>query len=145
MSRDWTPRECLAAEKLLNGKTWFDISKEMRLISKDGKETPMLSSDFCAFIQQFDYLKRIGADAVRPLWIKYEDDCKEVLQYVEDCLAAYIERRERIESWVCDWFDGELDPGFYYAEHNNERFREEAEALESRLVADRNHSAPIPH
>lgn len=143
MSRDWTPRECLIAEKTLNGKTWFDISKEMTFISSSGKETPMLSQDFCTFICQFNYLKRVGIDTTRPFWEKYDEGCQEVLRYIENCLASYIERNERVEEWVCDWFDGELDPGFYYAEHNNERFREEAEELSNKLQIEKATQPPL--
>lgn len=128
MSRDWTPREQLAAEVILEGRTWLDVSRGMT-ITHNGKEFPMCPAEYCDFLEQFNYLKRVGYDAVYPLYIRYGGKCFSVIQEIEEALTQYIENGVRIKSWVCDWFDGKLDPGFYYSAHNNECFLAEAERM----------------
>ena len=126
MSRDWTPREQLAAEAILEGRTWLDVSRGMT-ITYNGTEKPMCPAEYCDFLEQFNYFKRVGYDAVFPLYKKYGDSCIETMRDLEHGLAHYITTGEPIIPWLRDWFEGELDEGFYYRERNDELFREYAE------------------
>lgn len=126
MSRDWTPKEMLAAEAILDGRTWLDVSRGMT-ISYNGTEKPMCPSDYCDFLEQFSYFKHVGYDAVYPLYKKYGNTCFEPLNDMNNQLAGYIEHKEPASPWLMNWFEGELDEDFYHSERNNELFREYAE------------------
>lgn len=129
MSRDWTPREQLLSESILKDKTWRDITNEMMFVNQDGTTEPMYNEKTLNFINQFNYLSRIGFDAVLPIYKKYGEKCKQVLLYVEKCLTKYIENGIILEKWISDWFEGKLSKQFYYAEENNQLFFLEVEKL----------------
>lgn len=129
MSQDWTPREQLLAESLLDGRTWRDVAKGLSFVKQDGTTVPMYEESTLNFINQFDYLSRIGFDAIYPIYKKYGEKCKEALKIVESHLYEYIQNNIIKEKWIVDWFEGKLDENFYYSTENNRLFFKYVEQL----------------
>ena len=53
MSQDWTPKEQLLAESLLEGRTWRDVAKGLSFVKQDGTTVPMYEESTLNFINQF--------------------------------------------------------------------------------------------
>ena len=126
MSRDFTPRELLLAEKTLpEGKTWRDMGKSLVFVRPDGTKEPMYNSKTDDFIYQFDYIGRIGFEMART-FIRMmggldgnEEFIKNAFEYVENRLVCLINTDTCDDEYLEKWFNGKLDPGYYYSEENN--------------------------
>lgn len=138
MSRDWTPREHLAASRRMVALGYDGILDSMRntfFVHKDGTQTPLYSEEEIALREQFPYFGSLYEyfpelyDALS----KYENR-SEFLEQKETELAEFIATgKGDPESYLLRWFNGELDKNFYYSERNDallmERACEEAATL----------------
>lgn len=124
MSRDWTPRQMYYADKEMkadNGYGFLDMSVTWH--DSKGNEYPMFSDEELDFCKQYP----VFGLTFEPLWKWYDsqDDkrrAKIVIEMVEKKLAAYIsgnsEKTDKLTT-VQKWFEGKLDPAFYYNADNN--------------------------
>lgn len=134
MSRDWTPREHLAAEQynIKNGlgsiwdffeRTeihWTNFSTE-RICSDEEltlrKQFPVLGK-LMSNTGEYNFLSLYEKLSVIPCGI-------ELLRSKDHELALYIETGiGNKDSALIKWFEGKLDPGFYYGEYNHHLFGE---------------------
>lgn len=126
MSRNWTPREMLLHESLLEGKTWRDVSKGLS-ISYKGKTTPMINDDDNKILDSYNYLGRLYPDNLCSVYRNLKElNSLGILDDIEKELSDYIEDGVEIpNSPVIRWFDGKLVSNFYYSEENDMLLEEE--------------------
>ena len=122
MSRDWTPRETRAVERdnIATGRLPRFLDLEIR----DMSGTPMMSAEETAFRKEYPLL----GTTFDPLWEFYNSHADQttrgLIARMERMLTAYENGAEIAEKVPAEWFDGKLDPGFYYRTENNRRFLE---------------------
>ena len=137
MSRDWTPQQLHAVDKQMNGSlheqviTWAYNGESITIHdpnSEDGKTFPNFYFLGC------DVFKRLKEKCS----IKFMSSIEMVLAEIIDIVDGFdspcdsisdemLEQNIKLElmtlaKLVRDWFEGKLDPGFYYNEWNNELF-----------------------
>lgn len=125
MSRDFTPRQSLEAEKYTGISLW-DIM-ERGILSYNGVETPMYDADEVALRKNYPLLGKL-INKFTDLYTSLTniDGGLDVLRDKDNELAMYIEQgKGDFTSYLVKWFEGELDPNFYYSERNEEMFTEE--------------------
>ncbi len=139
MSRDWTPKQLYLVDKHLNGNL-----REQKITWELNGETYVIHDPEGEMEKAFPNLTFLGNDIVKSL----KEKCKITFIYdVESCLTGItelldsfnnsnrdiadseIETHMKKSYWVLgklirDWFEGKLDPDFYYNERNNEIFIE---------------------
>lgn len=137
MSRDLTPREMYTVEQhnIRNGlgSLWDFMKNTVWVIN--GVRIPLCTEDTLSRRQEYPLLGRFYERFDELYAFLSELDCgKELLGRYEAELRVYIETGKGDKnSDLLRWFEGELDEGFYYREHNDELLMEsiqnEAKAL----------------
>ena len=122
MGRSFTPSELLAAEFVLNGKTWADVASTLTIQLGNEPPKPMYTEQEIEIIRKYNFLGRTYQDDLIRLYAQgYE---KELL-IVENEIQSFIENNGPMDdSVISRWFYGKLDPTFYYEKRNNELFAE---------------------
>lgn len=123
MSRDWTPRELYEFEKFSikvgHGSLW-DFMKTTTL-TINGETFPMVSEESISRRQDFPLLGRLFEeyDKLYSFLVQVNGGL-ELLRRHEEELDAYITTGQGAKgSPLIKWFEGELDPRFYYRETND--------------------------
>jgi hypothetical protein len=139
MSRDWTPKQLYLVDKQMNNK----LRNQTITLELNG-ETTIIHDPNGEMEKAFPNLTFIGGDVFKRLKekssVEFIYDVESVLTAITELLDSYgIPAREIADSdieanvkeslWqlaklVRDWFEGKLDPGFYYNELNNAIFLE---------------------
>ena len=125
MSRDFTPRESLAAEKYTGISLWHFM--ETTVIIYNGEEKLLHDPADVALRKEYPLLGKLINDFpdLYAQLIKI-DGGLDILREKDNELAIYIEQgKGDFESYLVRWFEGELDTNFYYSERNEEMFIEE--------------------
>ena len=124
MSRDFTPREVLIMEKHTKISVFDFMSTTV--IQYNGKEEPLYTSEAIALRKQFPLFgKLINRFELLYNPLSEVNGGIEFLKEKEKELKVYIEAEKGdLKSYLVRWFDGELDPNFYYSERNEELFVE---------------------
>lgn len=137
MSRDWTPKQLYLFDKQMNG----ELRKAKLTYEIEGKDY-VLHDPEGKMEKAFPNLTFLGGDIFQKL--KNESsglfivDVEIVLTGIIEILDSFkspsidindsdIEANIKEKYWTLarltrDWFEGKLDPGFYYNEWNNELF-----------------------
>ena len=124
MSRDFTPREVIVVEKC-TGVSYFNFMSTT-VICCNGKEEPLYTPEAIALRKQFPLFGKL----VNRFELLYNPLSEieggiDFLKEKERELKTYIEvEKGDLNSYLVKWFEGELDPNFYYSERNEELFRE---------------------
>ncbi len=139
MSKDWTPQQFHAVDKSLNG----DLSSQTLSAEIEGK-TYVIHDPNSEDGKAFPNLYFLGNDIYKVLKkecsitfvydvemmlaeiINIVDGFKSPLSSIDDETLKLSVKPEHLAlaMLVRDWFEGKLDPGFYYNEWNNEVFAE---------------------
>ena len=125
MSRDFTPRDVIAAEKY-TGISFFTFMNTA-IVHANGKEEPLYTPEAIALREQFPLFGKL----VNRFELLYNPLSRmeggiEFLKRKEKELEKYLETpKGDPESYLVKWFNGELDPNFYYSEYNEELFVKE--------------------
>lgn len=125
MSRDFTPRDVITAEKY-TGISFFEFMNTT-IIRANGKEEPLYTPEAIALRKRFPLFGKL----VNRFELLYNPLSEieggiEFLKEKEKELETYIETESgNPESYLVKWFNGELDPNFYYSEYNEELFIKE--------------------
>lgn len=125
MSRDFTPKEKLMTEKYM-GISIFDFFSNTKICYKD-EEKPLYTSEEISNRKQFPLFgKLINKFEFSFFPLSKLERGEEFLREKEKELEEWIEKGEGdYNSYLVKWFEGELDPCFYYSERNEEMFIEE--------------------
>ena len=137
MSRDWTPKQLYLVDKQMDN----ELRKRTITLEFNGEIT-VIHDPEGEMEKTFPNLTFLGGDIFK----KIKDKCEVTFVYdVEAALTEIIRLTDNhpandvsdsdIESCIKegwwqlakltrDWFEGKLDPGFYYNEQNNEAFIE---------------------
>lgn len=124
MSRDFTPRQSLIVEEATGISLWGFM--EHTTLSYAGKETPLYDPSEVVLrksypllgklLSRFSYLYKALANI---------DGGLDFLRNKDIELARYVKSGDgNLESYLIKWFEGTLDPNFYYSERNEEMFIE---------------------
>ena len=137
MSRDWTPQMLHAVDKQMNGTlheqviTWEINGKSETMYnpnSEDGKAFPnfyFLGCDVFKRLKEkcsieFIYSIEMVLTAIIDIVDGFDNPCSSISdEMLEQNIKLELMRLAKL---VRDWFEGKLDPGFYYNEWNNELF-----------------------
>lgn len=125
MSRDFTPKESLAAEKY-TGFSMFDMM-EHTVLSYKGEEKPLYTPEQISLRKQFPLFGKL-VNRFESLFFPLSkiEGGEEFLREKEKELEKWIENgKGDYNSYLIKWFEGDLDPNFYYSERNEEMFIEE--------------------
>ena len=128
MSRNMTPSELLSMERALqqvNGFSLIEMMRTITLVCNDIEER-IHSDDEIALREQYPLLGKL-MDRFPVLYEELEKipGGLEVLRCKERDLQTYISLDIGDKSSpLIKWFEGELDPNFYYCERNEELFIE---------------------
>lgn len=119
MSRDWTPREMIEVDRCyFKNKPFLEIAKNTVFTDSKGNESPLLSEEEYHICKKCKYLGSLLLSEFAGLYQSLES--KDVLLDYEEILRKYIEEGiGDTEEPVIKWFNGKLDPNFYYNEINN--------------------------
>lgn len=124
MSRDFTPRDVIAAEKY-TGISFFEFMATT-IMCVEGKERQLYPAEEIALRKQFPLFGKLVnrfESLYNPL-SKIEGGI-EFLKEKEKELEIYLETEKGDpESYLVKWFNGDLDPNFYYSEYNESLFVE---------------------
>lgn len=134
MGRDWTPREHLAVEKfnIENGlgSIWDFLEKTVMHFGAGDTER-ICPDEELALRKQFPVLGKLMSNTGEYSFLSVCEklSCLEGgidLLHAKDLeLATYIETGVGDEnSALIKWFNGELDPSFYYGDYNDKLFGE---------------------
>ena len=129
MSRDWTPRELFYANKRYNFR-----NQSFVLQRSDGKEYPLGPSK--REKELYPNLSFLGEGVLKQM--KESGLCDEDIIVFENELKTIVENEDigiPASNWdrtdvdeslrlTAQWFQGKLDPSFYYRERNDEIFVE---------------------
>ena len=128
MSRDWTPHEHYAVNKYHEehgGPTAWDIY-EHTVVHMGNETFAYCEKEELALRKQFPlfgFLLNTFPEVHKSL--SGIPGGVDLLKKREEELSAYIETGTGDKSSaLIRWFEGKLDPCFYYSEHNEELFRE---------------------
>lgn len=130
MSRDWTPREHLAAEQfnIENGLgSIWDFLERTKFHNLDGTVYRICSDEELVLRKQFPYLGKLLSNGFANLYVSLSkiNGGLELLHSKDEELAVYIESGKGDEnSALIKWFNGTLDENFYYSEYNHKLFAE---------------------
>jgi hypothetical protein len=125
MSRDLTPRQTLVMEKY-TGFSVFDMMEHTTLLYK-GEEQPLYTPEQISLRKQFPLFGKL-INNFESLFFPLSkiEGGEEFLREKEKELEKWIEKEEGdYNSYLIKWFEGELDPNFYYSERNEEMFIDE--------------------
>lgn len=122
MSRDWTPRELHMADEYCFKETGEYMHDRKIVLVLNGKETDerMDCMKYPDLYEKFPNLSFLwGADYVK----KYQT---QNLAYVEEQLSLIVSGNitNDTDKTILRWYNGELDPHFYYREENDEILKE---------------------
>ena len=126
MSRDYTPRELLASEKVAlarGGPSMWDMLKDTT-IHCGATSYPLCSAEELENRRKYEYIGKLldNFGAFYNELIQYANGIK-LLERKETELKRYIEQGQGDESDYCIlWFNGRLDSDFYHASRNHELF-----------------------
>ena len=126
MSRDFTPKESWAFERWSiangHGDKWdFLANTKMHY---NGEEWPLCTAEELEIRKQFPYIGKLieNFQELHDALNKLEGGL-DLLRKKDEELALYIEKgKGSRDSYLVLWFEGELDPNFYYAENNHKLF-----------------------
>lgn len=125
MSRDFTPRQNLATEEYTGISLWDFM--EHTILSYNGEEAPLYDAEEVALRKSYPLLGKL-VNKFTDLYTSLTniDGGLDVLRDKDNELAMYIEQgKGNFTSYLVKWFEGELDPNFYYSEWNEKMFIEE--------------------
>lgn len=125
MGRDFTPRDIIAAEKY-TGISFFDFMATT-VMCVEGKEKQLYPAEEIALRKQFPLFGKLvnRFESLYDPLSKIEGGIR-FLKEKEKELEIYLETEKgNLESYLVKWFNGELDPNFYYSEYNEELFVKE--------------------
>ena len=129
MSKDLTPKEQLIFEKYAIEKTGSSIWDflEHTTMHYNGETFPLCPPEELVNRKKFPYIgKLLEGFAELYDFLAGIDGGLELLQQKDRELARYVEvEKGDPMSYVIRWFEGTLDPHFYYSEHNHKLFCEE--------------------
>ena len=134
MGRDWTPWEQYAAEQsniaMGRGDYWSFLEKTVMRYA-NGESVRICSDEELALRKQFPVLGKLmcenGDYGFTSLYEKLSkvDGGLDLLSRKDKELAAFIASGQGDkDGYLIKWFLGELDPDFYYSEHNHHLFGE---------------------
>lgn len=147
MGRDFTPKELYYAEKEISKqskRSYFDLMEGMT-VTVDGKTSPVYSPEVLQVCKQYPILGRLVNP---PEFVEAHSALSkisgglDILAQKEKELSLYISTGiHKRNSVVVSWFEGRLDPSFYYGERNEELFlaslQEEAAARQNSPLTER--------
>lgn len=125
MSRDWTPKEHLAAEQFLIEKTgcsYHDLQASLT-ITTDGKTRPFYSEEELSHRAQYPLLGKL----LNNFEILYErfssiPSALDILSEQEQILELYISSGVVPDAPVIRWFEGKMAQSFHSSEQNDQLF-----------------------
>lgn len=126
MSRDLTPRELYSLERTNiqngNGSLW-DFMENISF-SYEGKTTPLYSSESIASRKKYPLLGRLynDFDQIYYYLSQIENGLKLLDRYEKELNAYITTGAGNRNSFLIQWFEGKLDPDFYYSAHNDDLF-----------------------
>ena len=138
MSRDWTPRELFYADKEYGFR---DRKIEMVYKDEDGNEKTMAIGPTDKEKELYPNLSFLGEGAMRAMQslgmteeeiMVFEKELSAIVENEDINIPASNWDRPDIDSTLrltAQWFEGVLDPSFYYRERNDEAFAEQAMEL----------------
>ena len=128
MSKDWTPREFVIADKI-GGIT---KTKQVMTVSLgEGKtESVVFYDPDSDMSRRYHWLSYLVDDFSKELWVSANKNSafaarlSQVELYVESLANATMEGKPypNVPEPIRSWFTGKLDPGFYYNERNTGLF-----------------------
>lgn len=128
MSKDWTPREFVIADKI-GGIT---KTKQVMTVSLgEGKtESVVFYDPDSDMSRRYHWLSYLVDDFSKELWVSANKNSafaarlSQVELYVESLANATMEGNPypNVPEPIRSWFTGKLDPGFYYNERNTGLF-----------------------
>lgn len=127
MSRDFTPKEMLLAEKMMvqnNGPSITDIF-QLSIVSGEKKKS-FYTAEEIEHRMEFPLFGKLihHFEALYQELYKYPNGL-DMLHDYEQKLTSYIETNTGdLQSPLIQWYKGKLDKNFYYAERNEELFVE---------------------
>lgn len=135
MSKDWTPRQLFLVDRYLQKEkgNGFRNILETTTVSFNGETSPYFTEreiESRKLFPEFSFL----FNGYTRLWEDFSEHPEiraDIFKKVEETLLA-IEKSEveeemfsfgtRLQEMTFRWFDGKLDPCFYYSTYNDEAF-----------------------
>lgn len=122
MSRDFTPKQSLEAEKYTGVSLW-DIM-EGSTFTVDGKSKPFYTAEQIMVRKNYPLLGKL-VNKFEELYARLSEvkGGLDILQEKDAQLAQFIETgKGDADSYLIKWFEGRLDAWFYYSEWNEKLF-----------------------
>lgn len=136
MSKNWTPREQHFFDEQLYMEQHHHMYEQMITFkTSDGKEYKLFGNEtlwkrFPNFaFYCYNTLNQVKDEKVLEVFDELEKGLSEILKKDNFKDKVFTVEGDDIPQFVVDWYNGKLDPDFYYSEKNHQMLLEKVESI----------------